>query len=523
MSAVPTSLRLGNPWRTALPALLVLLAVIGLLYRETAVAMVGIWSRSDTFAHAYMVLPISLWLIWRQRQVLARLTPRPQPWMLVPMLIVGAFWMVADLVVVNAAAQFAWVALLVLAVPAMLGLQVASAILFPLLFMFFAVPFGEFLLPVLMEYTANFTVTALRLSGIPVYREGLQFVIPSGNWSVVEACSGVRYLIASFMIGTLFAYLNYRSTRRRLVFIGVSIVVPILANWLRAYMIVMLGHLSGNTIAVGVDHLIYGWLFFGLVITIMFLIGARWSEPETAVPAPSGGIEVGEWGSVSNAAFAGTLLACVMAVSLPPLLADAIQRSQASAAAPVLTLPKVMGEWQAVDGSPALQWRPRFVNPSVEAAQVYAFQGRTVGVFVAYYRGQGPDRKLVSSSNALTGSSDREWNQVAAGRREIRLAEQSVTLRAAELRGPAMPGSVDRARLRVWATYWVHGRLVHSDAAAKWRAAVALLTGHGDDGAAIVLYTDIDERDAATAALEAFAKSNLGRLDALLRQTASQR
>ncbi len=126
MSAVPTSLRLGNPWRTALPALLVLLAVIGLLYRETAVAMVGIWSRSDTFAHAYMVLPISLWLIWRQRQVLARLTPRPQPWILVPMLIVGAFWMVADLVVVNAAAQFALVALLVLAVPAMLGLQVAT-------------------------------------------------------------------------------------------------------------------------------------------------------------------------------------------------------------------------------------------------------------------------------------------------------------------------------------------------------------------------------------------------------------
>ena len=55
-------------------------------------------------------------------------------------------------------------------------------------------PFGEFALPQMMEWTANFTVLALRLSGIPVFREGLQFVIPSGNWSVVEACSGVRYL-----------------------------------------------------------------------------------------------------------------------------------------------------------------------------------------------------------------------------------------------------------------------------------------------------------------------------------------
>ena len=248
MSAVPADLPHATRWRTALPAVLLLWAAVLLLYRDTASVMVGIWHRSDTFAHGFLVLPISIWLVWRRRDQLAQLTPRPQPWMLLPMAAVAAVWLLADLASVNAAAQFALVALLVLAVPAVLGLQVAKAILFPLMFLFFAVPFGEFLLPVLMEHTADFTVMALRLSGIPVYREGLQFVIPSGNWSVVEACSGVRYLIASFMVGTLFAYLNYRSTTRRVVFMAVSIVVPIVANWLRAYMIVMLGHLSGNTL-----------------------------------------------------------------------------------------------------------------------------------------------------------------------------------------------------------------------------------------------------------------------------------
>ena len=76
------------------------------------------------------------------------------------------------------------------------------------------------------EKTADFVVLALQATGIPVYREGLWFVIPSGQWSVVDACSGVRYLIASFMVGSLFAYLNYRSLRRRAVFVLVSILLP---------------------------------------------------------------------------------------------------------------------------------------------------------------------------------------------------------------------------------------------------------------------------------------------------------
>ncbi len=150
MSAIPADLRTTSPWRTALPAVLALVAAILLLYRETAITMVGVWYRSETFAHAFLVLPISLWLIWRQREPLAALTPRAQPWMLLPMLGVAAVWLMADLVVVNAASQFALVALLVLAVPAVLGFQVTMVILFPLLFLFFAVPFGEFMLPPMM-------------------------------------------------------------------------------------------------------------------------------------------------------------------------------------------------------------------------------------------------------------------------------------------------------------------------------------------------------------------------------------
>ena len=76
MSAIPADLRRGaSPWRQALPAVLGLVVAILLLYRDTVTTMVGIWYRSETFAHAFLVPPITLWLIWRQRADLARLAP----------------------------------------------------------------------------------------------------------------------------------------------------------------------------------------------------------------------------------------------------------------------------------------------------------------------------------------------------------------------------------------------------------------------------------------------------------------
>src|SRR5262249_8575114 len=183
--------------------------------------------------------------------------------------------------------QFALVFMIQAALVTIVGTRVAWALALPLAFLLFAVPAGEFLVPTLMDWTADFVVAALRGSGVPVYREANHFIIPSGRWSVVEACSGIRYVIASLMVGTIYAALAYTSMRRRALFIAASILVPVVANWLRAYLIVMIGHLSNNRLAVGVDHLIYGWVFFGVVMLILLLIGARWREDGDARPAPA--------------------------------------------------------------------------------------------------------------------------------------------------------------------------------------------------------------------------------------------
>lgn len=519
MSAVLVAPAMTPAWRRSLSALgLVLLALL-LLYRDTALAMGGIWMRSETFAHAFLVPPIVLWLMWRRREHVAVLTPRAQPWILLPMALAALGWLIADLAGVNAGAQLMFTVMLVLSVPAVLGMQVARALLFPLAFLFFMVPIGEFLMPALMEATADFTVLAVSLSGVPVYREGLQFIIPSGAWSVVEACSGVRYLIASFMVGTLFAYLNYSSPKRRFIFGLVSLAMPVVANWLRAYMIVMLGHLSDNRIAAGVDHLIYGWVFFGVVILLMFWVGSRWSEPEVDAPAPTPvALQRSEAGSV-HSAWAVALAAAAL-LALPQAAVWQLEHAS-SGAAPQLSLPDLPGTAPTPEG--VTPFAPVTLGPAAEASRSYGVGSAAVTVHVAYYRHQGYGHKLVSSENMLVKSDSHIWNRSAGGLVVLERGSGSLTLRSAELLSGSMLGTAGRKRLDVRQIYWVDGQFTASDARATVMGLWGRLSGRGDDGAMITFYTEGEAREGTGARLDGFISDHLGALTAHLAQVRAAR
>lgn len=509
-------------WRPTVAALVVVLLVLLGLYYETALAMVQIWERSETFTHAFLVPPITLWLIWEKRHVLARQQPRPSLWLALPLAGLAFGWLLGEMAAVNSVTQLAFTCMLILAVPLVIGLPTARLIAFPLGFLLFAVPIGEFVMPQLMDWTATATVFGLRASGVPVIQEGLHFTIPSGRWSVVEACSGVRYLIASLTVGTLFAYLNYTSLKRRLVFVGVSILVPIVANWIRAYMIVMLGHLSGNRLAVGVDHLIYGWVFFGIVIMIMFAIGMRWREAEPIIDDTS---ETGSGGVVAASATRFAVAGLVFAVvAVAPHAVLWVMASGAPLPTPQLS-PQALavGGWQPADERLA-EWTPAFNNPSTTLNVTLTDGSHRVGVYVGYYRDQDYQRKLVSSENVLVRSQDHSWTQVGRATRTITLDGRAVAIRSGRLRGnvAAISGYGEQG-LVVWHWYWINGRLTASDYAGKALLALSKLTGQGDDSAVVVLYAPQDQPGGAEAALEAYVATGGEGVAALLADAKRQR
>jgi exosortase len=74
----------------------------------------------------------------------------------------------------------------------------------PLLYLFFLVPSGEFLVPKLQEFTASLAIGGLQIVGVPVYSDGIFIQIPEGAFVVAEACAGLRFLVASIAYGAIF-------------------------------------------------------------------------------------------------------------------------------------------------------------------------------------------------------------------------------------------------------------------------------------------------------------------------------
>ena len=84
--------------------------------------------------------------------------------------------------------------------------------------------------------------------------------------------------------GVFYALLNYHSPGRRIAFIAASIVVPILANGVRALGIVVLGNVLGSAEAAVADHIIYGWGFFSVVMLLLVAAGMPWRQAPLVAP-----------------------------------------------------------------------------------------------------------------------------------------------------------------------------------------------------------------------------------------------
>jgi exosortase/archaeosortase family protein len=234
---------------------------------------------------------------------------------------------------------------------------------------------------------------------VPAHIEGIFISTPTGLFRVAEACSGVRFLVAMAALAALAANLCFRSWQRRLLFVAAALAIAVLANGVRAFGTIYLAYRTNNEVAVGVDHLVYGWLFFAIVIALIMAgawrffdraPNARWFDPAD-LQAP--GTEAGRTArAVQIAAIAAALAA------VAPLWTGAVAAA-GTRAVPDSPLPAVPGWTRLPAGT---EWQPHYTG--ADRVQLGRYRNAA---------GQQVDLAFVVFAGRATGAS---WSATARAR-----------------------------------------------------------------------------------------------------------
>jgi exosortase A len=432
-----------------------------LVFGQASEGAVRVWIVSPTFNHCFLVLPLSLFMIWQRRAEISRTPIAADVSGIVAVLCLGCVWVVVSFAGVLEAEQFVVMTMIQAALFGFFGEAIYRKLAAPFLYLYFLVPSGAFLVPALQAFTAQFAVLGLHLLRIPVFSTGAVIDIPAGTFAVAEACAGLRFLIASVAFGVFFAVLTYKSLWRRMLFIALSIIVPVVANGFRALGLIAAAEWIGSASAALADHLIYGWIFFSLVLVLLIFIGRSFSDRDDASTAdsPLKSESVADPNELRRMGLVG--ISCVLMASLVSAAFSQLTASRS------LALPKagphVNSPWQSEASTG--DWKPMIAAPTRSFLESFTHGQQRVDRFVALYAEVGRANNLVRSENRE--ANEKEWTFNSARSGQLKINNFDVPVRISTwLRGGE--------KRTVWSFFVVGGNPV----ATAWRAKLDQLQAH---------------------------------------------
>ena len=473
-----------HSWSLAATLITFVLLLTMVLYQQTVLYLAGKWNeiRLGEYAHGYLVLAISIYLIVYNREKLAKLSPCPSYSVLPLVFLTVLLWLAAVLVDVQMLQTVGLLGVLFTVVWALSGHQVIKILAFPVLFIGFAIPVWFPLSPLLQSITADVVFWIIRIIEVPAFRQENMIVVPGGTFSIEEACSGLRYLLAALTLGSLYAYLNYVSLSARAAVVLVAAGTALLANILRVFIVVYLGYSTEMQHPWVADHLMLGWYLFGGLVAVLLFIDARFYRHAPIIEsAAAGNVEeemVAEekiMEESSNATIsckkgrshyfviAGL---CVIVLSTGPVFVYQ-QNNQQHTADPAINvvLPEGIEGWSGPIVS-ANNWMPQY-HGSISTKSDYQVRGGNVSLFIAYYPFQKQGTEVINELNRV--SNKKSWHTKYSHARLKHLQVHDVMEQVIE-------NSRNEKRL-VWYWYNIGGQLTVNKYEAKALQLVGLLKG----------------------------------------------
>lgn len=255
------------------------MAVIGLLfvilYAQTLHAFIQAWSSNEDYGHGFLILPISLYLIWRKRHVLIEIAPRPAAWGSILILIWIVLYFIGNVGRIETISGFSMLFFLLGSLAYLLGSRIMQVHLFPVLFLVFMFPipseiYSRLTNPLmLLSSAASFHV--LDTLNLPVLRDGNIISLPNYTMEVVTACSGIRSIISILAMAMIMGYLFLSSNIMRGLLGVLAVPIAMIGNIFRIVVTALLVFYVSPQSAEGFSHSLSGVLTF--LLALLLLVG----------------------------------------------------------------------------------------------------------------------------------------------------------------------------------------------------------------------------------------------------------
>lgn len=366
-------------------------AVVGLWPAFASLAR--IWRDMFDYHHGILIAVVALAWLWRIRREIDASSVRPVRTALPLVAIALLAWTIAYRANSDLMQQMLLPIIPILAVYAAAGPQVCRRVAAPIAYLYFAIPLWEQLLPYLQWLTTAVAESVLGALGVPTQVEGHHVTIPSGRFSIVEGCSGKRYLVIALAFGALAAAIEGLRWRRTLALLALATGLALLTNWLRVVTVIYVGHVTQmQHYLVAHEHMSFGYALFVPLLLAILWVSRRIRRGQADQPVARAAADVERRSRPAD-------WAIVMGLVALPILVWARAPEQ-NAAVHLAAMPVATGAWQGP--LPAADaWQPRFINPAEERRAAYAVDGQRIEVYLNVYGVQTPGRELVFHRNSV--------------------------------------------------------------------------------------------------------------------------
>jgi exosortase len=231
------------------PAVIVFIVLFALLYVPVLFETAKVWASDDNYSHGFLVLPVSMYILWMQRERIKSAEKQPSLWGVIPLLIGLSLQVTSYILSIKHIGMWSIVPTIAGAILLLHGPALWKICRFPVVFLLFAAPFSGMMLASLtasLQVTSSAGSTGLMSAlGFTVLRHGNVIELPGAVLEIANACSGFHSIVSMLAFTFIYAYLFTENNLKRLLLIAITVPIALAANIARISILILAATYGG--------------------------------------------------------------------------------------------------------------------------------------------------------------------------------------------------------------------------------------------------------------------------------------